>query len=212
MKLPPLRERIEDLPELAAFFLRRYCTKFRKQVEGISESALRMLSAYWWPGNIRELENLIERLVAITDKTWITEDDLPFEFRMAQLDRDPRTGESLFQDAMTAFERNLLIRALEKNGWNVTATARYLGSAAEHAEVQAGEAGRARIRQEITRRVSIRGVARGCLLGRPRACSPSPKKRRARRRPDQDVGGPVSLAAATCAGGRRPSALSESAP
>jgi len=127
VKLPPLRERIEDLPELAVFFLRRYCTKFRKQVEGISESALRMLSAYWWPGNIRELENLIERLVAITDKTWITEDDLPFEFRMAQLDRDPRTGESLFQDAMTAFERNLLIRALEKNGWNVTATARYLG-------------------------------------------------------------------------------------
>jgi DNA-binding NtrC family response regulator len=127
VKLPPLRERIEDLPELAVFFLRRYCTKFRKQVEGISESALRMLSSYWWPGNIRELENLIERLVAITDKTWITEDDLPFEFRMAQLDRDPRTGESLFQDAMTAFERNLLIRALEKNGWNVTATARYLG-------------------------------------------------------------------------------------
>jgi DNA-binding NtrC family response regulator len=127
VKLPPLRERIEDLPDLAAFFLRRYCTKFRKQVEGISESALRMLSAYWWPGNIRELENLIERLVAITDKTWITEDDLPFEFRMAQLDRDPRMGESLFQDAMTAFERNLLIRALEKNGWNVTATARYLG-------------------------------------------------------------------------------------
>jgi len=127
VKLPPLRERIEDLPELAVFFLRRYCTKFRKQVEGISESALRMLSSYWWPGNIRELENLIERLVAITDKTWITEDDLPFEFRMAQLDRDPRTGESLFQGAMTAFERNLLIRALEKNGWNVTATARYLG-------------------------------------------------------------------------------------
>ncbi len=127
VKLPPLRERIEDLPELAAFFLKRYCTKFRKQVEGISESAVRMLSAYWWPGNIRELENLIERLVAITDKTWITEDDLPFEFRMAQLDSDPRTGESLFQDAMTAFERNLLIRALEKNGWNVTATARYLG-------------------------------------------------------------------------------------
>ncbi len=127
VKLPPLRERIEDLPDLAVFFLHRYRTKFRKQVEGISESALRMLSAYWWPGNIRELENLIERLVAITDKTWITEDDLPFEFRMAQLDRDPRTGESLFQDAMTAFERNLLIRALEKNGWNVTATARYLG-------------------------------------------------------------------------------------
>jgi len=127
IKLPPLRERVEDLPELARFFLARYNTKFRKHVEGISDAALRMLTSYWWPGNIRELENLVERLVAITDKTWITEDDLPFEFRMAELDRDERKGESLFQEAMTAFERNLLIRALEKNGWNVTGTARYLG-------------------------------------------------------------------------------------
>jgi DNA-binding NtrC family response regulator len=127
IKLPPLRERVEDLPELARFFLARYNTKFRKHVEAISDAAIRMLTAYWWPGNIRELENLVERLVAITDKTWITEDDLPFEFRMAELDRDERKGESLFQEAMTAFERNLLIRALEKNGWNVTGTARYLG-------------------------------------------------------------------------------------
>ena len=127
VKLPPLRERIDDLPELARFFLRRYNTKFRKQVEGISEAAIRMLASYWWPGNIRELENLIERLVAISEKSWITEDDLPFEFRMAELDRTERKGESLFQEAMVAFERNLLVRALEKNGWNVTATARYLG-------------------------------------------------------------------------------------
>ena len=127
IKLPPLRDRIEDLPDLAKFFLRRYGTKFRKPVESISEQAMKMLESYWWPGNIRELENLIERLVAITDKTWITEDDLPFEFRMAQLDRTERKGESLFQEAMVAFERNLLVRALEKNGWNVTATARYLG-------------------------------------------------------------------------------------
>ena len=127
VKLPPLRERIDDLPELARFFLRRYNSKFRKQVEGISDAALRMLASYWWPGNIRELENLIERLVAISEKSWITEDDLPFEFRMAELDRTDRKGESLFQEAMVAFERNLLVRALEKNGWNVTATARYLG-------------------------------------------------------------------------------------
>jgi DNA-binding NtrC family response regulator len=127
VKLPPLRERIDDMPELARFFLRRYNTKFRKHVEGISDAALRMLASYWWPGNIRELENLVERLVAISEKSWITEDDLPFEFRMAELDRTDRKGESLFQEAMVAFERNLLVRALEKNGWNVTATARYLG-------------------------------------------------------------------------------------
>ncbi len=66
IRLPPLRERIEDLPVLADFFLKRYCTRFHKKVNGIAESTLRMLSHYYWPGNIRELENLIERLVAVT--------------------------------------------------------------------------------------------------------------------------------------------------
>jgi len=69
----------------------------------------------------------MERLVAITDKTWITEDDLPVELQVAELDREPRSGGSLFQDAMTVYERNLLLRALEKHAWNVTRTARYLG-------------------------------------------------------------------------------------
>ena len=125
--LPPLRDRAEDVATLAPFFLRRYNTKFRKQVQGISEKAIKALSSYDWPGNIRELENLMERLVAITDKTWITEDDLPVELQVAELDREPRTGGSLFQDAMTVYERNLLLRALEKHAWNVTRTARYLG-------------------------------------------------------------------------------------
>jgi DNA-binding NtrC family response regulator len=125
--LPPLRDRAEDIATLAPFFLRRYNTRFRKQVEGISDRALKALAAYDWPGNIRELENLIERLVAITDKTWITEDDLPVELQVAELDAEPRDGRSLFSDAMTVYERNLLLRALEKHAWNVTRTARYLG-------------------------------------------------------------------------------------
>jgi DNA-binding NtrC family response regulator len=127
IKLPPLRDRIDDLPELARFFLRRYNAKFRKHVEGIADSTLRILSHYWWPGNIRELENLIERLVAVTDKEWITDEDLPFEFHFAQLDTNAPEGESLFQEATNTFERNFILRALEKQGWNVTATARYLG-------------------------------------------------------------------------------------
>ena len=96
-------------------------------MQGVSEKALRALSAYDWPGNIRELENMIERLVAITDKAWITEDDLPVELQVAELDREPRSGGNLFQDAMTVYERNLLLRALERHAWNVTRTARYLG-------------------------------------------------------------------------------------
>ncbi len=127
IKLPPLRERMEDLPELARFFLARYKGRFRKNIEGISESTLKLLASHWWPGNIRELENLIERLVAVTDKEWITDEDLPFEFHFAQLDRVPAHSESLFQEATNTFERNFILRALEKSGWNVTATARYLG-------------------------------------------------------------------------------------
>jgi transcriptional regulator with PAS, ATPase and Fis domain len=127
IKLPPLRDRMEDLPELAKFFLNRYKARFRKPIQGMSDSTLKILSSYWWPGNIRELENLIERLVAMSDKEWITDEDLPFEFHFAQLDQVPSRGESLFQEATNTFERNFILRALEKSGWNVTATARYLG-------------------------------------------------------------------------------------
>ena len=127
IKLPPLRDRMEDLPELARFFLNRYKARFRKAIQGISDSTLKILSSYWWPGNIRELENLMERLVAVTDKEWITDEDVPFEFHFAQLDRVPSRSDSLFQEATNTFERNFILRALEKSGWNVTAAARYLG-------------------------------------------------------------------------------------
>ena len=127
LKMPPLRDRIEDLADLARFFLRRYNLKFRKNIQGIADSTLRILAAYWWPGNIRELENLIERLVAISDKDWITDEDLPYEFHVAQLDTQGPSSENLLERALTTFERNFIIRALEKAGWNVTATARALG-------------------------------------------------------------------------------------
>jgi len=127
IRMPPLRERIDDLPELARLFLERYRGKFRKPVRGISDSALKILQSYWWPGNIRELENLIERLVAVSDKEWITDEDLPLEYHFARLDSAPLSGEALFQEACDTFERNFILRALEKSDWNVTATARYLG-------------------------------------------------------------------------------------
>jgi len=127
LRMPPLRERLDDLPELARLFVERYRAKFRKPVRGLSDSALRILAAYWWPGNIRELENLIERLVAVCDKEWISDDDLPLEYHFAKLDANPSGGEALFQEACDTFERNFILRALEKSDWNVTATARYLG-------------------------------------------------------------------------------------
>jgi two-component system, NtrC family, response regulator AtoC len=127
MRLPALRERIEDLPDLARFFLRRYNVKFRKNIQGIADSTMKILMAYWWPGNIRELENLIERLVAVSDKDWITDEDLPYELHVAQLDAEGPVNENLLERAVSTFERNFIVRALEKAGWNVTATARTLG-------------------------------------------------------------------------------------
>ena len=128
LRMPALRDRIDDVPELARFFVGRYSVKFRKNIQGIADSTLQILSSYWWPGNIRELENLIERLVAVSDRDWISDEDLPYELHVAQLAAQPSGGsENLLEQAVSTFERNFVIRALEKSAWNVTATARALG-------------------------------------------------------------------------------------
>ncbi len=127
IRMPALRDRIEDLPALAQFFLRRYNIKFRKNIHGIADTTLQILTSYWWPGNIRELENLIERLVAVSDKEWITDEDLPYELHVAQLDTNGPAAENLLDRAVSTFERNFIIRALEKSAWNVTGTSRSLG-------------------------------------------------------------------------------------
>jgi DNA-binding NtrC family response regulator len=128
IRMPALRDRIEDLPELANFFLRRYNVNYRRNVQGIAESTLRILAAHWWPGNIRELENLIARLVAVTEKDWITDEDLPYDFLVNPgAVQTPSNGTNVFDSAVDAFARNYLIRALETNGWNTTATAKALG-------------------------------------------------------------------------------------
>ena len=120
-------KRLEDLPELTRLFIERYRTRFHSPVKGISDSALKILATHRWPGNIRELENLMERLVAMSDKEWITDEDLPLDYHFAKLDSGPSPGETLFQEACDTFERNFILRALERSDWNVTATARYLG-------------------------------------------------------------------------------------
>jgi two-component system, NtrC family, response regulator AtoC len=127
IRMPPLRERTDDVPLLAEFFLKRYNARFRKSIQGITDPTVAMLKKYWWPGNIRELENLIERLVAVTDKEYISEEDLPLEFHFAQLEPKGSHTANLFEEATNTFERNYILRALEKCGWNVTGTAEYLG-------------------------------------------------------------------------------------
>ena len=79
--LPSLQQRTEDIPALAYNFLRRYSQENGKPVVGISEDAMTLLRAYPWPGNIRELENAIERAVALSNQGMLTPDDLPTEVR-----------------------------------------------------------------------------------------------------------------------------------
>ncbi len=77
IRVPPLRERVEDIPLLAHHFLRRYAEKNAKTISGFTDEALDLLQAHAWPGNVRELENVIERAVVLTHKSLISPADLP---------------------------------------------------------------------------------------------------------------------------------------
>ncbi|HEY1235168.1 MAG TPA: sigma-54 dependent transcriptional regulator [Candidatus Binatia bacterium] len=79
--LPPIRERPEDIPSLAEYFLRRYSHESGKSVTSISKEAMKLLCDYTWPGNVRELENVIDRAVALSRQSLMTPEDLPVEVR-----------------------------------------------------------------------------------------------------------------------------------
>ena len=74
--LPPLRERTGDIPLLAAYFVDRYNREFRKRVRGLTPEAMALLEQHRWPGNIRELRNVIERAMLLLDRDWIRPEDL----------------------------------------------------------------------------------------------------------------------------------------
>jgi DNA-binding NtrC family response regulator len=127
IRMPPLRERIEDLPLLVDTFLKRYNARFHKSVSGVADGAMAVFRSYWWPGNIRELQNLIERLVAVDERGWVLEEDLPFEYQLAHITNSQPSSEGRFVDAVNTFERALILRALTECEWNVTGASRYLG-------------------------------------------------------------------------------------
>jgi DNA-binding NtrC family response regulator len=127
VRMPPLRERIEDLAEFIELFIVRYNARFHKSVIGITDAAMAVLQSHYWPGNIRELQNLVERLVATDERGFIAEEDLPLELQLTRLNASNPSSEGRFADAVEAFERNLIARALELCDWNVSATGRYLG-------------------------------------------------------------------------------------
>ncbi|MFL5362013.1 MAG: sigma-54-dependent transcriptional regulator, partial [Myxococcales bacterium] len=135
--LPPLRERREDIPLLVEHFREKYNARLRKNVEKIEDDALTCLMAYSWPGNIRELENVLERTILFTEGPHIRLQDLPPSLRKAAVESPPPVQESassgppgplkeIVKEQVQAIERDLIVRGLEVTGGNVTRTARLL--------------------------------------------------------------------------------------
>jgi transcriptional regulator with GAF, ATPase, and Fis domain len=129
IRLPPLRERREDIPLLVEHFLRKYTVEMNKPVAGVTPESLDQLAAYSWPGNIRELENEVQRLVIQCDNEgFITPELLAPAVRKVEglLGRvAPKKG--TLKDMMEEVERWLLVEALREHGGNKTKTAETLG-------------------------------------------------------------------------------------
>jgi two-component system response regulator HydG len=117
--IPPLRERLEDVPPLADYFLERYSRETGKRILGLTQRALGMLMAYHWPGNVRELRNVIERAVVLARGQMIGAEELTFINTSSD---ECRLGTLTLQEAEIAHIRN----ALETCGWNISHAARQL--------------------------------------------------------------------------------------
>lgn len=121
--IPPLRERKEDIPELASYFLKQYARETNKPIAGFSDSAMESMLSYAWPGNVRELENAVERAVVMARDQLVGVSDLMLGSKVADID-DFR-GKNL-KDAVNAFKAHFIRKALELHGWNQTETAKAL--------------------------------------------------------------------------------------
>ena len=141
LTLPPLRDRVGDIPLLAEHFLQRCLVKHQRQLKGISPTAHDSLSSYLWPGNVRELENVIERAVVLCQSDYIELRDLPSELKEPHTSRDSTTHRALEQShermslsfpfgmTLQEVEKRLIQQTLEYTGGDKRRTAQLLGIA-----------------------------------------------------------------------------------
>ncbi|NVN93175.1 MAG: sigma-54-dependent Fis family transcriptional regulator [Desulfuromonadales bacterium] len=139
IEMPPLRERKGDIPLLISHFLKKFATQIGRDIRGLAPDAREFLEGYSYPGNVRELENVIERAVVLAESDVIRKEDLELtdcEVRLGETgpERIPVTSEELKEmkhhirgQAIEALERSFLICALERNNWNATRAAEETG-------------------------------------------------------------------------------------
>ena len=122
--LPPLRERRQDIPLLATYFVAEYSRKCKRRVTGISAEARRLLCAYDWPGNVRQLENAIERAVVLGVTELIVPEDLPEPILESENATEPPSG---YHETIRAAKRQLITKTLQQTSGNYTEAAKLLG-------------------------------------------------------------------------------------
>ena len=123
IRVPALRERPHDIKLLAAYFLEEFCARNNFRPKALDDSVFPLLESYGWPGNARELRNVIERMAILTPGERLTRDSIPVEIRV-QREAGPK---STIQEARESAEREHILRALEESNWNVSGAARALG-------------------------------------------------------------------------------------
>ena len=122
IRVPALRERLQDVRELAMYFLSEFCTRNNFRSKSLDEEVFTVLEQYDWPGNIRELRNAVERMAILTADDRITAESIPFEIRTRRGGRP--SGLHAVRDSA---ERDRIRQALEQTDWNVSSAARLLG-------------------------------------------------------------------------------------
>ena len=129
--VPPLRDRKEDIPVLARYFLAEFSSEYGKKTRELTEGAMEILLRYPWPGNVRELRNLVERLVIVCPQARIEPHHLPPEL-FRGVAESPQQPYSTLHEARSAYEREFILRKLQEHRWNMTQTASALGLERSH--------------------------------------------------------------------------------